>query len=301
MVISGLHRTEDDPTFSIIVNADDYGYSEWVSRGILDLVRKGIVTATGVLANSPFFDEHVRSLLSVQQVDAGVHLNLTAGRPLTARLAGLLVRSGGELPKKKYGLAVSILSGSIAPSVVEEEWDAQIRRCRDAGLHVWFLNSHEHLHMLPPLYRVIRRLAERHGIPYIRHTRAEWFGFPKPGSLARNTVLQILDWVNRGGSRQTAPCLLGASQGGKLDLAYLKRRLATLRRGQVYELMCHPGRTIAGEEVDPRLYAYHDWEGELNALLAAEKLGLFRVCRIGFRDLGSLGKPLTGSDAAISR
>jgi hypothetical protein len=287
-------------SFSIIVNADDYGYSEGVSRGILELARKGIVTATGVLANSPFFDEHVRSLLSVQQVDAGVHLNLTAGRPLTAGLASLLERSGGEFPRKKYGLALSILSGSIAPAVVEEEWDAQIRRCRDAGLHVWFLNSHEHLHMLPPLYRVIRRLAERHGIPYIRHTRAEWFGFPKPGGIARNSVLQVLDWINRGGARHTAPYLLGASQSGKLDLKFLERRLATLRHGQVYELMCHPGHSVAGEEVDPRLYTYHDWEGELNALLCAEKLGLFRFCRIGFRDLGSLGKPLTELNSAIS-
>jgi hypothetical protein len=301
MVTSVLQRAEDGSTFSIIVNADDYGYSEGVSRGILDLARKGIVTATGVLANSPFFDEHMRSLLSVPQVDIGVHLNLTTGRPLTARLASLLVPSGGEFHSKKYGLALSILSGSIAKNVVEEEWDAQIRRCLEAGLRLWFLNSHEHLHMLPPLYSMIRRLAERHGIPYIRHTRAEWFGSPTKESLVRNSMLQILDWVNRGGSRLTAPCLLGASQSGKLDLKYLETRLATLRRGQVYELMCHPGLSIAGEEVDPRLYAYHDWEGELNALLCAEKLGFFGVRRIGFRDLGSLGKPLTGADEAISR
>jgi predicted glycoside hydrolase/deacetylase ChbG (UPF0249 family) len=226
---------------------------------------------------------------------------LTAGRPLTSGLVALLVRTGGEFPRKKYGLAVSILSGNIAPAVVEEEWDAQIRRCLEAGLRLWFLNSHEHLHMLPPLYRVIRRLADCHGIPYIRHTRAEWFGSPTTESLVRNSVLQILDWVNRGGSRHTAPYLLGSSQSGKLDLAYLKRRLATLRRGQVYELMCHPGHSVAGEAVDPRLYNYHDWEREMNALLCAEKLGLFRICRIGFRDLGSHGKPLTGSDAAISR
>ena len=288
-------------SFSIIVNADDYGYSEGVSRGILDLARRGIVTATGVLANSPCFDAHVTSLLSVPQVDVGVHLNLTTGRPLTSRLASLLVRSGGEFPKKKYGLALSILSGGIDTPVVEEEWDAQIRRCRDAGLKIWFLNSHEHLHMLPPLYRVIRQLAERHGIDFIRHTRAEWFGVPKPGSLARNSVLQILDWLNRGGSGHTVPILLGVRPSGKLDLKYLERRLATLHRWQVCELMCHPGLPIAAEELDPRLYAYHDWEGELYALLCAEKLGLFKDCRIGFRDLASLGKPLTGSDAAISR
>jgi hypothetical protein len=287
----------DDQSFSLIVNADDYGYSEGVSRGILDMARKGIVTATGVLANSPFFDEHVTSLLSVQQVDAGVHLNLTFGRPLTARLAALLGRYRGEFPRKKYGLALSILSGSIAKDVVEEEWDAQIRRCLEAGLRLWFLNSHEHLHMLPPLYRMIGRLADRHGIPYIRHTRAEWFGFPTMGSLVRNSALQVLDWVNWGGYRHTTPYLLGASKSGKLDLNYLEKRIASLRPGHVYELMCHPGYSVDGESIDPHLQSFHDWEGEIYALICAENKGIFRRSRIGYRNMGSLGNPANGSHA----
>lgn len=299
-----IDRAENTKTAFLIVNADDYGYSEGVSRGILDLARKGIVNGVGVLANSPFFDESAMSLLSVEQVDAGVHLNLTAGRPLTSGMADLLTHSGGAFPRNKYGLALSILSGRIGLAVVEAEWDAQIRRCLDAGLHVWFLNSHEHLHMLPPLYRVIRHLADRHGIPYIRHTRAEWFGFPKAGSLARDSVLQILDWINRDEAASMAPFLLGVSQSGKIDLDYLEKRLATLNPGRVYELMCHPGHTVAGEEVDPRLRAYHDWQGEWNALSSAGKQGRLRsrgIRQIGFRDLENLGKPVTGSEAEISR
>lgn len=301
--IPGHDRVEDAQTVFLLVNADDYGYSEGVSRGILELARKGIVTAIGILANSPFFDEHVRSLLLVERVDAGVHLNLTAGRPLTPKLGALLARSGGEFPRNKYGMALSILSGRINSAVVGEEWDAQIRRCRDAGLQVWFLNSHEHLHMLPPLFRVIRQLADRYRIPYIRQVSAEWFGLPNPGSLVRNSVIQVLDWINRDGGRRKAPLLLGVSRSGKLDLGYLEKRFATLKRGRVYELMCHPGHSVAGEVVDPRLHAYHDWEGELNALFCAEKRELFQsrgISRIGFRDLGSFGKPMTGSEAAIS-
>jgi chitin disaccharide deacetylase len=304
LMISGIDQVEKTKTVFLIVNADDYGYSEGVSCGILDLARKGIVNGVGVLANSPFFDKNARSLLSVEQVDVGVHLNLTAGKPLTAGMADLLTHSGGAFPRNKYGVALSILSGRIGLAVVEGEWDAQIRRCLDAGLHVWFLNSHEHLHMLPPLYRVIRHLAVRHRIPYIRHTRAEWFGFPKPGNLARDSVLQILDWINRDDAESMAPFLLGVSQSGKLDLDYLEKRLATLNPGGVYELMCHPGYAVAGEEVDPRLRAYHDWQGEWDALSSAGKDGLLRsrgIRQIGFRDLVNLGKPATGSGAEFSR
>ena len=274
----------------LIVNADDYGYSEGVSRGILEAAREGIVTATGILANSPRFDEHARELLAVPRVDAGVHLDLTAGPPLTSRLASVLSGSKAGNTAGKARVALSVLTGRIAPDAVEEEWDAQIRRCLEAGVRVRFLNSHEHLHMLPPLLRVARRLAGRYGIPHVRRCVPEWFGFR--GGVARDAALQILAWLDREGERTASPVLLGVSRSGKLDLPYLEKRMSTLRGGGVYELMCHPGRVLAGEGIPPRLRAYHDWEGELAALEGAERKGLFRsprVLRVGYRDLAGEG------------
>jgi predicted glycoside hydrolase/deacetylase ChbG (UPF0249 family) len=276
----------------LIVNADDYGYTEGVSRGILEAAREGIVTATGILANSPFFDDHVRELLAVPSVDVGVHLDLTARPPLTSRLASALSGAKEGTTPGKVSVALSVLSGRLDPEAVEGEWDAQIRRCLEAGVRVRFLNSHEHLHMLPPLLRVAWRLARRHGIPHVRRCVPEWFGFR--GGAARDAALQILSWIDREGGRIASPVLLGVSRSGKLDLPYLTKRMATLRGGKVYELMCHPGRVVAGEDVLPRLRAYHDWEGELAALKGADRIGLFRspgVQRIGYRDLHGGGPP----------
>jgi hypothetical protein len=284
----GTGGAEERPPVFLIVNADDFGYSEGVSRGILEAARQGIVTATGILANSPFFDGHVRELLAVERVDAGVHLDLTAGRPLTARLESALAGAKAGNPPDKFRMALSVLAGRIDPGSIEEEWDAQIRRCLSAGVPVRFLNSHEHLHMLPPLLRIARRLALRHGIPHVRRSVPEGFGFPGAGALARDAALRILSRLDREGERADPPILLGVSRSGKLDIGYLRKRLATLRRGRVYELMCHPGRVAAGEEIAPRLRAYHDWEGELEALSGAEREGLFGslgIRRIGYRDL----------------
>ena len=55
----------------LIVNADDYCYSEGVSRGILETIKNGIVTATGVLANSPNFETHISKLLEFDRLDIG--------------------------------------------------------------------------------------------------------------------------------------------------------------------------------------------------------------------------------------
>ena len=83
----------------IIVNADDYCYSEGVSRGILETIRNGIVTATGVLANSPFFEKHISKLIDFDGLDIGVHLTLTSGKPLTNRMCDLLSSNNREFPK----------------------------------------------------------------------------------------------------------------------------------------------------------------------------------------------------------
>ena len=52
--MSGLTPPLRQPPVYLIVNADDYGYFSCVSRGILDAVCDGIVTATGVLATVHF-------------------------------------------------------------------------------------------------------------------------------------------------------------------------------------------------------------------------------------------------------
>jgi predicted glycoside hydrolase/deacetylase ChbG (UPF0249 family) len=74
----------------LIINADDYAYFDCVSRGILDCVPQGTVTATGVFANSTWLDEHASWLAASPDVDVEVHSNLTDHLPLTKRLSDAL-------------------------------------------------------------------------------------------------------------------------------------------------------------------------------------------------------------------
>jgi predicted glycoside hydrolase/deacetylase ChbG (UPF0249 family) len=279
--------TTTGPTAFVIVNADDYGYFAGVTRGILDAARDGIVNATGVLATSPYFAEHVPWLAARPDLDAGVHLNLTAGRPLTAVMAAALARWGGGFPGK-YAMALAVATGRIPVTVVEAEWRAQIQRCVDAGLRLYFLNSHEHLHILPSLARLTRRLAETFDVPFVRAPRPEWRGGVTPGGVVRNVILHGCAWANGAVQGPSLPTFLGMARSGRIDLPYLRRTFAILRPGEVYELMCHPGYHDAGEVADPRLLDYHRWEQELNALSGEpirDLLRELRVAPIRYRDL----------------
>jgi predicted glycoside hydrolase/deacetylase ChbG (UPF0249 family) len=217
-----------------------------------------------------------------------VHLTLTFGRPLTTRMASALRPWGGRFPPSKALIALGVLGGRIPAAAVAEEWDAQVRRCLEAGITVRFLNSHEHLHVLPPLDRVVRRLAAAHGIRRVRVPAPEWAAPAALGALARNAAFQLALWLSPRHSRPDDPVLLGIAESGRLSLGYLERRFETLKPGRSYELMCHPGRFDPAEIHEPRLLSYHRWEEEL-ALLTGEAFGALCAGRgvrlVRYRDL----------------
>ena len=65
----------------LIVNADDFGLTPGVSRGILEAHRNGIVTSTTLLVNREIPPAQ-RDELQASGLGVGVHLNLTLGTPV---------------------------------------------------------------------------------------------------------------------------------------------------------------------------------------------------------------------------
>ncbi len=253
------------PTY-LIVAADDFGYFRSVSRGILECAERGVVTATALMANSPIFDTCAEWLLERPELDVGVHLALSYGEPLTQPLKRRFAENGGHFPTR-FGAALQILRGRITLSEASDECRAQIERCLAAGLEVRFLNSHEHLHMLPALQGRIQALAAEYGISHTRLAGPEWRCGLTPQGLVRNVLLQLMG-LRAVVSRPEAEHIkcIGTGVSGQLSNDYLGKMIPRLKAGRVYELMCHPGRFDAAEIDDQRLLQFHDWEGETSCL-----------------------------------
>jgi predicted glycoside hydrolase/deacetylase ChbG (UPF0249 family) len=244
-----------------------------------------------VLANLPRFEGDLELLRSLPGLDIGVHLNLTAGPPLSASLADKLARNDGLMPSK-LGLVKAIFTGSITAQDVETEWGLQIQRCLKAGLELQFLNSHEHMHMLPTLFPVVQRLARQFDINHIRLPVPDPLLPYRPASMLRDLPLMLL--CRRARARLDGAPLrfLGMSVSGRLSLPYLERWIPRLRKGNIYELMCHPGRFDPMEITDPDLQAYHDWQGELDVLThpsLRDLLDAHGTRLIGYRDIAATG------------
>ena len=271
----------------LIVNADDFGYFNCVSRGVLESISAGGVTATGIMANGPDLKTCIRSLQATDaQVDIGVHLNLSLGSPLTQNMQRCLGRWHGRFPGK-FTVAAALLSKKIQVKDVEAEWSAQIEQCLDLGVEPFFLNSHEHVHMLPPLYSMVRGLAITYDIPYVRHVTPEPMSAALRRGAFRNFVLAVLSLANAPPD-EASPQLLGLGASGKLTPGYLRHRFRSLPAGQVYELMCHPGYYDPDEITERRLVAYHNWESELRLLTSRSFQDMCAeqgIRLIGYRDL----------------
>ena len=83
------------PARVLIVNADDFGLTRGVSRGILESYRRGIVTSTTLMVNRDADPAQLEDLRS-SGMGVGLHVNLTLGAPVsdTKRVASLLDDAG---------------------------------------------------------------------------------------------------------------------------------------------------------------------------------------------------------------
>ncbi len=73
-------------TRSLIVNADDFGFTRDTNAGIVAAHRNGILTATTLMAEAPAFDDAVRLAKENPELDVGCHLVLVGMRGYPATL-----------------------------------------------------------------------------------------------------------------------------------------------------------------------------------------------------------------------
>jgi len=156
----------------LIVNADDFGWSEAVTSGILKGHREGVITSTTLMTNLPGAAEALdRARREAPGLAIGVHLNLTEGRPLAPReeVADLL-DAAGRLPASLPALFAKMRNSAAARAAAEKELEAQLGWARDRGLEPSHVDSHKHVHLYPRLLPIVLAVARRHGVKAIRTT-----------------------------------------------------------------------------------------------------------------------------------
>jgi chitin disaccharide deacetylase len=246
-------------TRQLIVTADDVGLDRGMTEGAIRAHREGIVTACSVVANGAAFDDAVARLRDVPSLDVGVHLALVEERSLT----------GLRMPRKYTSFVPFYLARVISIDAIERELRAQIERVLATGLRVTHLNGHQHLHLLPRIFRVVAKLAREFSVPYVRIVDDH-------GGTARSIAMSALSALGRRARDVsfTNDRTIGVALAGHLDDV---TPLLDHVEG-VTELVTHPGVNVTSYPA----WAYA-WDRETDAL-----------CAPGLRDeLGRRGIELT--------
>ena len=252
---------------NLIVNADDLGWTDGINRGIVEAFHHGIVTSTSLLPNGAAFAGGVEAARSAPGLGVGVHLNLSDGPPVADReTVTSLLNNDGEFAGGPESLLLRRARRGLSLAEVENEWDAQIQKVRDAGISPTHLDGHKHVHMLPGLFEIALKLAKRHDIGAIRvaletsSLRAALSSgskqnagvVMKQGVQARGLKLLARDareQAQRAGI-STADYFCGIAQTGELTREGVEQFVKSLPDGTT-ELMCHPGYADAALQKTP--------------------------------------------------
>lgn len=138
--------------------ADDAGLHPGTDAAILACARAGTLGAAAVVAGGPTAARFVAAARRLD-LELGLHLDLTEGRPLGGALAGLTDREG-RWPGGKDALAAA---PDAAVAALAAEVRRQWRRLVHLGARPTFVNGHNHVHVLPTVARALARALDAPG------------------------------------------------------------------------------------------------------------------------------------------
>lgn len=262
----------------LIVNADDLGLHRDINRGIHLAHTQGIVTSCSVVPCGEAFQDAAKILQECPELDVGVHLTLVEERPLCPPedVPSLVGAHGRFLPTYR-AFTARALTGRVSPGEVRRELRAQIERVLAIGRRPSHLDSHQHVHLLPPVWRVVRELASDYGIRWVR--------VPRFSSLVQFRK-SAYDPIFRLGlnvlSALRGPRDVGASNGVRTVGLHLSGRLGErdvhgilqgLQPG-LTELITHPAMATPG--LQARYRWGYDWSSELDAVTSPRVIATLR-------------------------
>jgi hopanoid biosynthesis associated protein HpnK len=287
----------------LIINADDFGLTDGINRGILEAHARGIVSSTTLMATGGASGSAVALSTNHPRLSIGCHIVLVDGSPVSdpTDIPSLLDNSNGTPAFRQNILPVVVRAtlGRLDPEHVEAEAIAQIRAIQAKGVAVSHFDTHKHTHMFPSVLSPLLRAARACGVNALRNP----FGPRLPFSVRnfgrrrklwkRFLEVQVLSVfassfrkaVENSGMR-TPDGSFGVISTGSLDLPLFRAIVDCIPDG-TWEFVCHPGYNDAElASVRTRLRDSRDKELEvLTSKAAREALERRGIQLISYREL----------------
>ena len=150
----------------LIVNADDFGASHGINRGIVEAHQRGVLTSTSLLIDTPWSQEAASLARTAPDLSVGLHVHLRTGDDSHAEI---------------------------------------LRQCRRferlMSRRPSHLDSHHNVHRDPRLLPAFLAVARHYGVPLREHSSAryvsrfygQWGGKTHPEQISVEGLLRIVE------------------------------------------------------------------------------------------------------------
>lgn len=229
-----------EPARYLIVNADDFGSSRGVNRGIVEARESGIVTSASLMVERSAAEEAARYARRRRELGVGLHFELEE-KP-RRRLIGRWTR-----PTKP-----------AHEDEIRRRAEAQLDRFRElVGEDPSHLDSHHHVHRREPARSVLLELSEQTGAPLRElHTGIRFCGDfygqlegrPWPQGILPGTLVELLEGLSAHITE------LGCHPGYADDLDTWYRK----ERAQEVATLCDPQVRRAIDRLGIELVTFRD-------------------------------------------
>jgi predicted glycoside hydrolase/deacetylase ChbG (UPF0249 family) len=227
---------------SIIVNADDFGLSEGVNRGIIECAGRGIVTSASLMVNWGAAPEAAAYAKQNLRISIGLHVDL-----------GEWVLCNGEWEPLYH-----VVNTDDAEAVARELGRQMAEFRRLLGRNPSHLDSHQHVHRNEPVRSLMLNLARELSVPVREcaaqvHYCGDFYGQGAeceslPDALTVENFTRILDSLPEGITE--IGCHPGYGEG--LQTAY------RLERAQEVRVLCEPFIREHLQSRNISLCSFHD-------------------------------------------
>lgn len=149
----------------IILNSDNFGESKSANRAVLEGYHNGFLGSASLSPNGKAFNSAVNEIIpECPNLSIGVHLNLTNGFSLTK--APLLTNKKGEFNNNFFKILLKSNNSKFL-NQIEFEFRTQIETVMNYT-KVYHIDSDNHIHAIPNIFRIVVKLAKEYNIPFIR-------------------------------------------------------------------------------------------------------------------------------------
>lgn len=164
---------------SLIVNADDFGISREVNEAIVKSFEKGLINRTTLMVNMPYAKEAMELASEHGFADrVGLHLNLTAGVPLTEDMSkdSVMCADGSFSAEFARNMKTRFVLPAQTAQLVRKEIVAQLNMYKELGGKLWHIDSHHHVHTDPSVYTQLVKAIKNYPVTGIRLGRNMYRG-----------------------------------------------------------------------------------------------------------------------------